>query len=230
MPSKLQGGGSDGKYGGLRPLLAKGNEIYIWSRIMIMANDVGLPEAFRATIALEEAHHQWYFLTEEKINFVRHVEWILERTTCMQKAALKWVFSGIPAETAMQWGRAHIAEEGELLISDLKDVYRGPIMAPNRDERSKENLPAEAEVITLIENMAELSKTISTGVKAWAQDNRVEPGTMVLAAFIEDVCLIQRTLIAEVWSKPNDIRTALDRAYPAMLKATSQLWGKIEEM
>ena len=178
-----------------------------------MTHDTRPADTLQKVVALESLHHAWYFETKDVTNHVRYVEWLLERTTCIQKAMGKWL-APYPPRTALLWGHRHAEEEMWLLESDLNDIVREMMGFRPTDERMLPNGPPARTVSDLVQQMIQTSTEIRENMRRWGSENMGDPAASTMVDVFTHTCAIQMGVLREVQNNPTDIRAALRAAYP----------------
>lgn len=178
-----------------------------------MMRDANPKSALQAAVALERLHHEWYHETKETTNYVRHVEWLLERTTCIQKELVKWLAS-FPPHTALLWGCRHITEEVSLLESDIQDIAQVLLHRWPADERVLLNSQPSPRTIEMMQQMLRASTDFRESMRQWGDANTDDPAAAVVGEFVANTCMIQTATLRAVQATPTDIRAALSAAFP----------------
>ena len=179
-------------------------------------------EPLKTVVALEQLHHEWYLLTKEKTNNVRHVEWLLERTTCIQKALAKWMPTYTP-RSVLTWGYVHIDEEISLLESDLNDISRSVLTYRPSEERMLENPMPSREIEDMVNRMIRMSAEIREMMWKWGNDRRDDPSAVTVVALFDHTCAIQGALLRDVAAYPTNIRKALERSFAEISRSSAGL-------
>lgn len=192
-------------------------------------HDAAPSEILKTVVALEQLHHDWYFETKETTNFVRYVEWLMERTTCIQKELVKWLAS-FPPSTALTWGFRHILEEVSLLESDLSDTARLVNAYSPSDERMLPNSQPSLRVLDMVQRMFQMSADIREAMRQWGEEHASDPSAKTVVALSTNVCAVQSALLRAVEDNPKNIRVALTAACPDMTLASATLRGIIRSV
>lgn len=181
-----------------------------------------LPEPLKTVVELERLHHEWYLTTKAKTNNVRHVEWLLERTTCIQKELAKWMPMYNP-RSVLTWGYVHIDEEISLLESDLNDISHSVLTYRPSEERMLENPEPTKEIADMVRRMIRMSAEIRQMVWKWGDERRDDPSAATVVALFNHTCAIQGALLRDVAAYPTNIRKALERSFAEISRSSAGL-------
>jgi len=171
-----------------------------------------LPEPLKTVVELEQLHHEWYLTTKAKTNNVRHVEWLLERTTCIQKELAKWMSMYNP-RSVLTWGYSHVDEEIGLLESDLRDILHSVLSYRPSEEPMLENPEPTKEITDMVRRMIRMSAEIRQTMWKWGDERRDDPSAQIVSGFFERIGVIQSALLREIATHPTNIRRGLENAY-----------------
>ncbi len=171
-----------------------------------------LPEPLKTVVELEQLHHEWYLTTKVKTNNVRHVEWLLERTTCIQKELAKWMSMCNP-RSVLTWGYLHVDEEIGLLESDLRDIHHSVLSYRPSEEPMLENPEPTKEIADMVHRMIRMSAEIRQTMRKWGDEHRDDPSAQIVSGFFERTGVIQSALLREIATYPTNVRHGLENAY-----------------
>lgn len=171
-----------------------------------------LPEPLKTVVELEQLHHEWYLTTKVKTNNVRHVEWLLERTTCIQKELAKWMSTCNP-RSVLTWSYLHVDEEIGLLESDLWDILHYVLSYRPGDEPMLENPEPTKEIADMVRRMIRMSAEIRQTMWKWGDERRDDPSAEIVLGFFEQTGVIQSALLREIATYPTNVRHGLENAY-----------------
>jgi hypothetical protein len=168
-------------------------------------------DMLKAAVALESLHHDWYLDATGRNAHAENVEWLLERTTCIQKEVLKWL-GMFPTRTALMWATNHVNEEIHLIESDLDDISR-LLRHISDDDSAPRSKPPSISQQARLEQALEKSTEIRDAMRAWCAEDSDLPSTRRACALMNATCDIQSRIIRESLASPMDLKLALRRAY-----------------
>ena len=177
-----------------------------------MKKDDEILELLTLAADLETMHHLWMGSFDRDIpDVARHIQWMLERTTCIQKEIFKLLGAGYPPSTVLNWGYEHISEEIDALIEDIRDI------TPDVDIRGEKTR------IEAIPEMLAISSEIWTRFDIWSHLRRREEDVHRILVLVVRSAGVQQLLLSAIEEYPDDLPLALETALPLLVRMSRWL-------
>ena len=189
-----------------------------------MKKDDEILELLTLAADLETMHHLWMGSFDRDIpDVARHIQWMLERTTCIQKEIFKLLGAGYPPSTVLDWGYEHISEEIDALIKDIRDI------TPDVLRRSVQGTPPDVDIrgektrIEAIPEMLAISSEIWTRFDIWSHLRRREEDVHRILVLVVRSAGVQQLLLSAIEEYPDDLPLALETALPLLVRMSRWL-------